>query len=245
MSDPAPPSTCNRLLQALPPADLAELWPQLEPVALNFRDVLQVPEQPMQAVYFVETGMVSMIATLEDGDGAEVGIVGYEGIVGLPLLLDDDQDDLEGLVQMPGTALRMSASTFREMLEQLPSLRRLLNRYALVHHGQVARTGACNGRHHTDDRLVRWLLMAHDRAGVDTFPITHEILGMMLGVRRAGVTVAAGVLQKAGLIRYSGGRITITDRDGLENASCECYGVTRRAHDRLFGLGTGELPYRR
>jgi CRP-like cAMP-binding protein len=115
------------------------------------------------------------------------------------------------------------------MLEQMPFLRRLLNRYALVHHGQVARPGACNGRHHTDDRLARWLLMAHDRAEGDTLPMTHEMLAMMLGVRRAGVTVAAGVLQKAGLIRYGGGRITITDRPGLEADSCDCYGVQRRA----------------
>ncbi len=245
MSYPAPSSTRNRLLQALPAADLTELWPHLEPVELKFRDVLQVPEQPMQAVYFVDTGMVSMLATLEDGDAAEVGLVGHEGMIGLPLLLDDDQNDLEALVQAPGEAHRMSASTFREMLERLPSLRRLLNRYALVHHGQVARTGACNGRHHVDQRLARWLLMAHDRAEGDTFPMTHEMLAMMLAVRRAGVTVAAGVLQKAGLIRYGGGRITVTDRDGLENASCECYGIQRRAHDRLFGLGIGELQYRR
>ncbi|SDD94279.1 Crp/Fnr family transcriptional regulator [Belnapia rosea] len=233
----------NRLLQALPPGDLAELWPQLEPVELTLREVLQVPEQPMEAAWFVETGMVSMIAMLENGDGAEVGIVGNEGLIGLPLLLDDDRDDLEGLVQMAGTAFRIPANAFQAVLERLPQLRRLLNRYALVHYGQVARTGACNGRHHTDDRLARWLLMAHDRAGGDTFPITHEMLGMMLAVRRAGVTVAAGVLQKAGLIRYSGGRITITDRPGLEAASCDCYGVTRRAKDRLFGLGPGEHSY--
>lgn len=241
----APPSSLrNRLLKAFPPADLAQLWPHLEPVELQFRQVLQLPEKPMPAAYFVETGMVSMIATLEDGDGAEVGVIGYDGLVGLPLLLDDDHDDLEAFVQGSGSGFRISAEAFQEVLDRLPSLRRLLHRYALVHHGQVARTAACNGRHQTDQRLARWLLMAHDRAEDDTFPITHEMLGMMLAVRRAGISVAAGALQKAGLIRYSAGRITITDRPGLEAASCECYGITRRAWDRLFGLAPGELPYR-
>ncbi|RYI26770.1 MAG: helix-turn-helix domain-containing protein, partial [Acetobacteraceae bacterium] len=133
----------------------------------------------------------------------------------------------------------------QEALVQIPSLRPLLNRYVLVHYGQVARTGACNGRHDIPQRLARWLLMGHDRAQGDTYPMTHEFLGMMLGVRRAGISVAAAVLQRAGLIRYGVGKITITDRPGLENASCECYGVTRRASERLFGLNGNRAPYRR
>lgn len=199
----------------------------------------------MEAVYFIETGWISMIATLEDGDGAEVGLVGHEGMLGLPLLLNDDRDDLEGMVQCQGTALRLPAAAFQEALVQIPSLRPLLNRYALMHHGQVARTGACNGRHDIPQRLARWLLMGHDRSEGDTYPMTHEFLGMMLGVRRAGISTAAMELQRAGLIRYGTGWITITDRDGLENASCECYGVTRRASERLFGLDGSRTPYRR
>jgi CRP-like cAMP-binding protein len=113
-------------------------------------------------------------------------------------------------------------------------LRDLLLRYALVHHGQVARTAACNGRHQTEQRLARWLLMGHDRADGDEFPMTHEFLAMMLGLRRAGVTVAAGLLQRAQFIRYERGRIEVTDRPGLESAACECYGIARRATDRLF-----------
>jgi CRP-like cAMP-binding protein len=151
------------------------------------------------------------------------------------------------MVQCPGTALRMDAAAFRGELGHTPALRTLLLRYALVHHGQVARTAACNGRHHTEQRLARWLLMAHDRAEGDAFPMTHEFLSMMLGVRRAGVTVAAGVLQRAGFIRYDRGRMKVTDRPGLEAASCECYGVVRRAYDRLLGPppgGTGGV-YRR
>jgi CRP-like cAMP-binding protein len=243
-STPAP-TVHNRLLGALPPDDLAALWLSLEPVDLTLRQILQTPEAPMEAVYFIETGWISMIATLEDGDGAEVGLVGHEGMLGLPLLLNDERDDLEGMVQCQGTALRLPAAAFQDALVQIPSLRPLLNRYALVHHGQVARTAACNGRHHIDQRLARWLLMAHDRAEGDTYPMTHEFLSMMLGVRRAGISTAAMMLQKAELIRYGAGKMTITDRPGLENASCECYGITRRASERLFGLDGGRVPYPR
>ena len=177
-----------------------------------------------------------MLAYLEDGDAAEVGLVGRERMVGLPLLLGGD---LEAMVQCPGCALRMDAAAFRDALERVPALRTLLLRYALVHHGQVARTAACNGRHHIDQRLARWLLMAHDRARTDEFPMTHEFLAMMLGVRRAGITVAAGQLQRAGFIRYERGCVEVTDRPGLESASCECYGVVRRAQERLLGPPPG------
>src|SRR3954467_7400222 len=180
-----------------------------------------------------------MLAYLEDGDAAEVGLGGREGFVGLPVLLGADHDDIEAMVQAPGTALRINAQVFREELERIPAFRTLLLRYALVHHGQVVRTAACNGRHHTDQRLARWLLMAHDRSQGDDFPMTHEFLSMMLGVRRAGITVAAGTLQKAGLIRYNRGRIEVTDRPGLESVSCDCYGIVRRASDRLFGMAVG------
>jgi CRP-like cAMP-binding protein len=246
LTDPADvPALRNRLLRALPPGELGELWPKLEPVELEMRQILQHPEEPQSAAYFIETGWMSMLAYMEDGDAAEVGLVGNEGMLGLQLLLDDELDDLEGMVQGPGTALRLSAAAFHEALERLPDFRRLLHRYALVQHGQVARTAACNGRHDIPQRLARWLLMAHDRAESDTYPMTHEFLSMMLGVRRAGISVAAGTLQKAGLIRYTAGKITIADRPGLENASCECYGVTRRATDRLFGVGQNRASYRR
>jgi CRP-like cAMP-binding protein len=133
---------------------------------------LQVPGEPVAAVHFPETGWASMLATLEDGDVAEVGLIGYEGMVGLPVLLGADRDDIEAMVQCHGTALRMEAGAFREALERTPALRALLLRYASVHHGQVARTAACNGRHHAEQRLARWLLMAHDRAAGDDFPMT-------------------------------------------------------------------------
>ncbi|MBL6459127.1 Crp/Fnr family transcriptional regulator [Belnapia sp. T6] len=242
--DPSLPHTRNRLLAALSPEDLSRLWPRLEPVELGLREILQEPEKPITAVYFPETSWASMLAYMEDGDAAEVGLIGREGMVGLPVLLGGDSDDLEAMVQCAGTALRMDAAAFREAVETIPALRTLLLRYALAHHGQVARTAACNGRHHTDQRLARWLLMAHDRAEGDEFPMTHEFLSMMLGVRRAGVTVTAIALQKAELICYGRGRIEITDRPGLEAASCECYGVARRAYDSLIGPPPGATrPY--
>jgi CRP-like cAMP-binding protein len=246
LADEPIPAPRNRLLAALPPNDLARLWPGLEAVELPLLQVLHAPGTPINAVYFPENGYVSMLAYLEDGDAAEVGLTGREGFVGLPVLLGAEGDDIEAMVQSPGTALRMDARAFREELERIPALRTLLLRYALVHHGQVARTAACNGRHHTDQRLARWLLMAHDRTEGDGFPMTHEFLSLMLGVRRAGITVAAGQLQKAGFIRYERGRMEVTDRPGLESVACECYGMVRRASDRLFGLPEGSRDtYRR
>jgi CRP-like cAMP-binding protein len=238
------PAPRNRLLTALPPEDLARLWPRLQPVELAIRKVLHTPEEPVTAVYFPESGYLSRLAPMDDGDFAEVGLIGSEGMAGLAVLLEGDRDSFEIMVQVPGTALRMDAGAFREEVDRIPSLRTVLHRYALAHFEQVARSAACNGRHNIDQRLARWLLMAHDRVEGDEFPMTHGFLAMMLGVRRAGITVAAGTLQKAGLIRYERGRMAITDRPGLEAASCECYGIARRASDRLLGPPAGaSRPY--
>jgi CRP-like cAMP-binding protein len=244
MTGDPPPATRNRLLAALPPEVLAELWPRLQPVQFVHRQVLHEADMPIGAVYFPETGWASVLTYMEDGDAAEVGLIGREGLVGVPVLLGAERDDFETIVQGPGSALRMEAGAFREELERIPGFRTLLLRYALVHLGQVARSAACNGRHHTDQRLARWLLMAHDRSEGDDFPMTHEFLGMMLGARRAGITVAAGQLQKAGFIRYERGRIEVTDRPGLESAACECYGIARRAQDSLLPPpGRAGAPY--
>jgi CRP-like cAMP-binding protein len=237
--DQPTPTPRNRLLAALPPEDLARLWPRPQPVELALRQTLHASEEPMGGVYFIETGYCSRLAPMEDGDSAEIGLIGPEGMVGLAILLGDDRDGFEILVQVPGTALRMDANAFREELDRIPALRTLLLRYVLGHFEQVARTGACNGRHYIDQRLARWLLMAHDRVEGDEFPMTHEFLGMMLGVRRAGITLAASALQKAGLIQYRRGRIEITDRPGLEASACECYGIARRAQERLLGPPAG------
>jgi CRP-like cAMP-binding protein len=234
-----PPTPRNRLLAALPPEDLARLWPRLQPMELALRQVLHAPEEPVAIVCFPETGYLSRLAPMEDGDGAEIGLIGTEGMTGLSLLLGSDRDSFEVMVQVPGMALQIDAAGFLQALEDVASLRRLLNRYALAHFEQVARSAACNGRHNIDQRLARWLLMAHDRVEGEEFPMTHEFLSMMLGVRRAGISIAAATLQKAGFIRYERGRLAVTDRPGLEAAACECYGIARRAQDRLFGRPPG------
>ena len=237
MANPAPnPSAVrNHLLAVLPSGVLAQLLPKMQPVALNLRDVLCAAEASVEAVHFVEVGWVSMIVRLEDGLSAEVGLVGREGMVGLPLAFGVEASGVEALVQGPGMALRMEAGAFRQALDEHPSLRALLFRYGEFMRAQVAQTAACNGNHGLEQRLARWMLMSHDRASSDHFAMTHEFLAAMLCVHRPSVTVAARILQRAGLIRYGSGQITVVDRPGLEATACECYGTVRRQYQKLLG----------
>jgi CRP-like cAMP-binding protein len=225
----------NRLLAALPPEDLAWLKPKLDTVQFALRDTIHAANAHIDAVYFPQAGWASMIALLDDGRSAEVGLVGREGMVGLPLLFGDDRSTVESIVQSPATMSRLSADGFHEAVEHSLALRTLLLRYALAFQYQVTQTAACNGHHALDQRMARWLLLAHDRTTGDEFPMTHEFLAMMLCVHRPGVTITARLFQRAGLIRYAGGQMTITDRPGLEAASCECYAAVRREHERLLG----------
>ena len=229
------PAPRNRLLAALPPEYLARLWPRLEVVETHLRDVVQAQGEPIAAVNFPERGWVSMVALLEDGSAAEVGIIGSEGMIGLPLLLGSDREPVESIVQAPGVMMRLGANAFRDEVERSPALRSLLLRYTLAFQAQVTQTAVCNGHHALDQRLARWLLKAHDRAEGDEFPMTQEFLAIMLCVHRPGVTVAARLFQQAGLIRYGNGRITVTDRPGLEATACECHAVVRREFERLLG----------
>jgi CRP-like cAMP-binding protein len=227
--------TDNRLLAALPPEDLARLRPRLQRVELPFDRTILPADGKVEALLFVESGMVSLLATLEGGEQVEVGIAGREGLIGLPLVLGDDRSLVEARVQLEGTALRLGAAALRDAMDESAALRGLLLRYAQAFQIQVTLSAACNARHLIEHRLARWLLIAHDRAGADEFSMTHEFMALMLGVRRPGVTIAANTLQKAGLIQYGRGRITITDRPSLEAASCECYHVNRREFGRLLG----------
>lgn len=233
--DQLTPVPRNRLLAALPPEVLARLLPRFELAELPVRHTLYAAGEPIAAAYFPETGWISMLASLESGDAAEVGMVGREGMVGLPLLFGSDRSPLEAMTQGGGTALRMDAATLQEELEAEPGLGALLLRYAMAFGMQVSQTAACNGHHHVEDRLARWLLMSHDRAGRGAFAMTDEFLAMTLGVHRAGISLAARVLQKAGLIDYAAGRVEITDRLGLEAASCGCYDVVEDEFRRLLG----------
>jgi CRP-like cAMP-binding protein len=230
----------NRLLAALPPDGFAALAPALRLVELDFKQTLHRPDRPIEAAYFVESGMVSMLAPLHEGQTMEVGIVGREGLVGLPVVLGADRTTTEALVQLQGAALRVRAAELRAAFERSAPFRDLLLRYAQAFHVQVAQTAACNNHHPVDARLARWLLLLHDRAGQDEFPVTHEFLSLMLGARRPGVSVAAAVLQRAGVIAYTHGRMSVLDRAGLEAASCECYGTVREQFDELLGTPGGE-----
>jgi CRP-like cAMP-binding protein len=234
------PAVRNRLLAALPPDDFAALAPDLRPVELELRQTLYEPGQTIRAVHFPQEGMVSMLAPLEDGHLQEVGVVGREGLVGLPVVLGADRTSIEALVQMQGAAWRIGTAELRAAFERSATLRSLLLRYAQAFHAQVAQTAACNGRHAIDRRLARWLLVMHDRAEADEFAMTHEFASMMLGAGRPGVSVAAAVLQKAGVVRYTHGRMAVLDRAGLEAASCECYGTVREQFEYLLGVPAGE-----
>ena len=172
---------------------------------------------------------------MANGDAAEVGTIGNEGMVGLPLLLDDDRAPTSGYVQVPGAGLRMKATLFKKELAHSASMQAVMLRYGHAFFNQIAQSAACNHFHSLQQRCCRWLLMTHDRMHSDEFLLTQEFLAMMLGVQRTGVSSAAGALQRAGLIRYKRGNVTIIDRRSLMQRSCECYGVSKREFDRLLG----------
>jgi CRP-like cAMP-binding protein len=225
----------NRLLAALPPADFERLSASLTLVSLSLKQTLFEADEPIAAAYFVETGMVSYLAYLENGDAIEVGLIGPEGMVGMPLILGVDSASAGAIVQMQGTALRISPAALRQAFDEGKALRTRLLRYMQALYTQVSQTAACNGHHGLEERLARWLLMAHDRAEGDQFPMTHEFMALMLGVRRSGVTVTASTLKQAGLISYANGRMTILDRPALEAVACECYGIVQRQFEQLLG----------
>ena len=221
----------NSLLAALPRKEYSRLLGGLEPVTLSFGEVLYEPEERIRHVYFPGSSLVSLL-TLVDGHLAlEVGLIGRDGVVGVPLILGHKESSVRALVQGTGTALRMEAAQFLAEFKLSPSLRQELYRYTHTLMAQISQTAACNRFHLVEERLARWLLMTHDRVKSDQFHMTHEFLGHMLGVRRVGVTKAAQVLQERKLIRYSRGDITVLDRGGLETAACQCYEVVRDMHD--------------
>jgi len=225
----------NRLLGLLSPRDYKRLRPHLQCVALDYRRSLYRAHRPVEFVYFIETGVGSLVNTMANGEAAEVGTIGNEGMVGLPLLFGDDRAPTSVYVQVPGAGLRMKATLFKKELARSASMRTVMLLYAHAFFNQVAQSAACNQFHSIQQRCCRWMLMTHDRMQSDEFLLTQEFLAMMLGVQRTGVTAAAGALQRAGLIRYKRGNVTITNRRGLQQRSCECYGISKREFDRLLG----------
>jgi len=225
----------NRLLKVLPAPTQSRLRKQLKEVTLSQRDSLHEPGKPMRYVYFPETAMISLLTVMQDGTHTEVASIGCEGMVGLTAFLGAKRSMRRAICQMPGTAWRLSTTELLQRTKRGGPLSDVLHRYALALFTLMAQLATCNRLHTIEQRCCCWLLMTHDRIEGDEFYVTHEFLAEMLGARRSGVTVIAGTLQRAGLIRYTRGRITIVNRRGLEEAACECYGVVRAAFDRLIG----------
>lgn len=216
----------NRLLQGLSKIDCGRLEEQCDCVELAFGTVLCEPGHPILHVYFPRTAFISQVVTLYSHPPLEMGLIGNEGMLGATLALGVNTAPMRAVVQGAGTCLRMSGLQLQVALRDSPLLLCRLNQYLYVQLMQLSQIAACTHFHEIEPRLARWLLMTHDRAHANHFHLTHVSLANMLGVRRSGVTLAAGVLQQRGLIRYTRGEITILDRKGLEAASCECYSDT-------------------
>lgn len=226
----------NKLLAALPREALEQILPTLTHVPLPAGMVIYEPYAPITQVYFVLTGIISMVSEMREGT-VEVGTVGCEGMTGLPIVLAADTMPSRAFVQVPGEALRMEADDLVRAMEESPKLRRMIHRYVLALFDQTAQHAACNRLHGLEERCARWLLMTHDRVVGDVLLLKQQFLAEMLGVHRPAVTLAAGALQKAGIIRYSRGKVTVLDRAALENASCECYALVTRRIEELMSEG--------
>jgi len=230
----------NRLLGQFSDADYALLRPHLKPVPLDYRAVLYAPHQPIEFVYFVESGVASLVNTMNNGDAAEVGTIGNEGIVGLPVVFGDSTAPTGVYIQVPGAGLRMPAPIFSEQLDLSPSLRVAFLHYAAAFFNQVAQSAACIAFHPIEKRCCRWLMMTRDRMPSDEFILTQEFLAMMLGVQRSSVNAAMRAVQQKRLVRYSRGHVTILDRERLRESACECYQTTKDEFDRLLGYVPAE-----
>jgi CRP-like cAMP-binding protein len=225
----------NHLIEHLPRKDRLRLFALCEPVPLVLGEVLCDPGKPTRHVFFPTEGFISLVVSIDDKPALEVGMVGREGLLGAQLGLGVNTVPLHALVQGAGSALRIGSAAFRKELAQSAALQRTLNRYLYVLMAQLAGSAACLRFHLIGPRLARWLLMSHDRARADRFHVTQEFLAYMLGVRRVGITAAAGQLQRAGLVTYHRGEMTVFDRRGLEAAACGCYAKDRKAYDDLLG----------
>jgi CRP-like cAMP-binding protein len=223
----------NRLLRGLPAEDMALVLRHLELVSLQPRASLFEPGASIRYVYFPETAVVSLLSAVGNAT-VEVGTAGSEGMAGLPVFLTDDTSSLRAFAQIPGMARRMDAGTFTLLAAPPGPLHGILLRYTQAFLMQVAQTAACNAAHLVEERCARWLLMTRDRVDGDELQLTADFLAFMLGVRRTGVATAMSALRQAGLVDYTGGRVTVLDRRGLEGASCECYRVVRAHVERLL-----------
>jgi CRP-like cAMP-binding protein len=224
----------NHLLAALPADEFARLLPDLEWVAMPLGLSLCEPGVEMRYVYFPTTCIVSLLYVMEDGSSAEIAVVGYEGIVGVSLFMGGESTTSRSVVQSAGHAYRLRGQFLKDEFFRAGPMQRLMLRYTQALLTQMAQTAVCNRHHSVDQQLCRWLLLSMDRLPSNELVMTQELIANMLGVRREGVTEAAGHLQAAGLINYSRGKITVVDRPGLEARVCECYAVVKKENDRLL-----------
>jgi CRP-like cAMP-binding protein len=224
----------NNLLASLPTPIRNQIMQYLVPVTFKRHQTLYEAGQEIDTVYFLEDGLCSIVVTMENGTTVEVGIIGRESFVGVPVVLGTGRSMHRAFIQLPGKGYSMKAATLKTLLaEPTGELRGWLQRGIDGYMAQTAQTAACNRVHELEERLARWLLMCHDRSTGDSFPLTHEFLAVMLGTRRPSVTLAAGMLQKAGLIECGRGNVNIQNRKGLEKASCECYSTVHMEFVRL------------
>jgi CRP-like cAMP-binding protein len=235
LSSPHRTPTGNRLLDSLPAADRRRMLAGFETIELAFADVLYMPGERLSHVYFPTQSFISLIMPVDSASSLEVGLVGSEGMFGIPLALGVDISPVRAVVQGSGTVLRMDAARFRRELKRGRALERGLDRYAVVQLAQLAQAAGCTRFHLVEARLARWLLMTQDCAHADSFHITQDFLALMLGVRRVGVTKAAISLQDRNLIQYSRGTVEVLDRRGLKAAACGCYQADLDSYERILG----------
>ena len=239
------PPVQNRLLASLPREEYERLRPNLETVHLPHGKILYHAGDIVRYAYFINDGQVSMLSITEEGETIEVAMVGNEGAIGIPVILRSNKTPYEVMVQIPvKSAMRVKAEVLRNEFDRGGKFQDLMLRYTHVLLTQISQSAVCNRFHTSEQRLARWLLIANDLVKADVFMLTHEFIAHMLGTPRTGVTMAAGALQKAGLITYSRGKITVLDRGGLEDASCECYKIIREEFDHFLDAEDSNLPIR-
>ena len=224
----------NRLLAQLPAAELAIVADRLEPVPLERRLLLYDPERPITHVHFVEHGIVSILSVVANATAVETATIGHEGMIGVALFHGLDSTEEQAIVQVPGSSHRLDAATFTDWVARAPTLVRLLHRFAAYQFSFAAQNSGCNRKHSVAQRCARWLLIVADRMEAAEFPLTHDFISQMLGVRRASVTDTLADLQRRGMIRTTRSLVAITDRAALERTACECYRIIRTAQERML-----------
>jgi CRP-like cAMP-binding protein len=223
----------NQILKSIPEGEYNLIRPYLEPVQLAPQSILHEAGEKIEFAYFLDEGLASLVVLTSDGHSVEVAIVGREGIVGTPLAVGIHRGPYRAIMQIPGSGVRIKSEMLEDVMREAPGLRLMLNRYVLVQGLQIAQIAACNRLHEVEQRLARWLLMCQDRVGSDVLPVTHEFLAQMLGSGRPSVSLAAGILQKAGYIENLRGNVKILNRKKLESAACECYKVIQQFNRTL------------